>query len=98
MNPAATLDPVATGNRSGETRSVAAPVVAPPPLMAGDRLTRFEFHRRYEAMPHIGKAELVEGVVYMPSPLRIEYHAEPHAGSSWQDVKTRLQKPSGDTP
>ena len=21
------------------------------------------------------------------------YHANPHAGSSWQDVKTRLQKP-----
>ena len=22
------------------------------------------------------------------------YHADPHAGSSWQDVKARLQKPS----
>jgi putative addiction module component (TIGR02574 family) len=26
------------------------------------------------------------------------YHAEPHAGSSWEDVKTRLQKPSGAVP
>lgn len=23
------------------------------------------------------------------------YHADPHAGSSWHDVKTRLQKSSG---
>ncbi len=26
------------------------------------------------------------------------YHADPHAGSSWKDVKTRLQKPSGVVP
>lgn len=28
----------------------------------GDRLTRQEFERRYDAMPHIKKAELIEGV------------------------------------
>jgi len=49
-----------------------------PPLENGDRLTRPEFERRYQAMPHIKKAELIEGVVYMASPLRFEPHAEPH--------------------
>ena len=49
-----------------------------PPLQSGDRLTRPEFERRYNAMPHIKKAELVEGKVYMASPLKFEPHAEPH--------------------
>jgi Uma2 family endonuclease len=50
-----------------------------PPLKHGDRLTREEFERRYEAMPHLKKAELIEGVVYMPSPVRIDIHGRPHA-------------------
>jgi Uma2 family endonuclease len=50
-----------------------------PPLVAGDRLTRDEFERRYAAMPHVTKAELVEGVVYMPSPVSTDEHAAPHA-------------------
>lgn len=49
-----------------------------PPLENGDRLTRIEFERRYNAMPHVKKAELIEGIVYMASPLRFEPHAEPH--------------------
>ena len=49
-----------------------------PPLENGDRLSRFEFERRYEAMPHMKKAELIEGAVYMASPLRIRSHGEPH--------------------
>ena len=48
------------------------------PLVAGDRLTREEFLRRYEAMPNVHKAELVEGVVYMPSPVSAADHGEPH--------------------
>lgn len=48
------------------------------PLENGDRLTRHEFERRYEAMPYLKKAELIEGVVYVASPLRFEPHAEPH--------------------
>jgi Uma2 family endonuclease len=47
-------------------------------LESGDRLTRAEFHRRYCARPDIKKAELVQGVVYVPSPLS-GFHAEPHA-------------------
>ncbi len=50
-----------------------------PLLESGDRLTRHEFERRYTAMPDNNKAELIEGVVYMASPLRIRSHAEPHA-------------------
>jgi Uma2 family endonuclease len=49
-----------------------------PPLKAGDRLTRDEFERRYDRMPKVNKAELVEGVVYMPSPVSAEDHGEPH--------------------
>jgi hypothetical protein len=40
-----------------------------PPLQNGDRLTRGEFERRYHAMPHVTKAELIEGGVHMPSPV-----------------------------
>lgn len=50
-----------------------------PPLENGDRLTRDEFERRYEAMPKKVKAELIEGVVHMASPVRITRHAKPHA-------------------
>ncbi|MGJ3251630.1 MAG: Uma2 family endonuclease [Elainellaceae cyanobacterium] len=49
-----------------------------PPLENGDRLSRAEFERRYAAMPQVKKAELIEGVVYMASPLRFKSHGEPH--------------------
>lgn len=41
-----------------------------PPLEAGDNLDQKTFHERYEAMPPHLKAELIGGVVYMPSPLK----------------------------
>jgi Uma2 family endonuclease len=50
-----------------------------PVLEQGDHLTREEFHRRYEAMPHGVKAELIEGVVHMPSPVSFRQHAQPHS-------------------
>lgn len=50
-----------------------------PPLENGDRLTRAEFERRYEATPHLERAELIEGVVYMPSPVRLRLHGRPHS-------------------
>ena len=50
-----------------------------PPLENGDRLTRAEFERRYEAMPELKKAELIEGVVHMPSPVRQRYHGRQHS-------------------
>jgi Uma2 family endonuclease len=49
-----------------------------PPLETGDRLSRAEFERRYEAMPKLKKAELIEGVVYVPSPVSLDRHAKPH--------------------
>lgn len=49
-----------------------------PPLNPGDRLTRAEFERRYQAHPEIKKAELIEGVVFMPSPVRYTQHGKPH--------------------
>ena len=51
---------------------------APVSLEAGDNLTRKEFHRRYSARPDIKKAELIDGVVYLPSPVSIDRHAENH--------------------
>ena len=50
-----------------------------PPLENGDRLNRYEFERRYNAMPHLRKAELIEGVVYMPAALRFRSHGQPHS-------------------
>lgn len=50
-----------------------------PELVNGDRLTRCEFERRYAATPEIKKAELIEGVVYTPSPVRLTGHAKPHS-------------------
>jgi Uma2 family endonuclease len=60
------------------------PLPAPDPegleplLEAGDRLTRDEFERRYERMSDVKKAELIEGTVYMPSPVRLRKHSQPH--------------------
>lgn len=50
-----------------------------PPLESGDHLRRPEFERRYEAMPGLKKAELIEGVVYVPSPVRDREHGSPHS-------------------
>ncbi len=49
-----------------------------PPLESGDRLSVDEFEQRYTAASNIKKAELIEGIVYVASPLRFESHAQPH--------------------
>jgi Uma2 family endonuclease len=49
-----------------------------PFLENGDRLNRYEFERRYNAMPSLRKAELIEGMVYMPAALRFKSHGQPH--------------------
>jgi Uma2 family endonuclease len=57
-----------------------SPQLTIPRLENGDKLTRREFEHRYNAMPNLKKAELIEGIVYiMASPLRIKNHGEPHA-------------------
>ncbi len=50
----------------------------PPPLEAGDRLSAAEFMRRYEAEPEREDAQLIEGVVYLGSPLSAGLHGRPH--------------------
>lgn len=73
-----------------ETRQPAPPTGKPrtqplittsaiPPLENGDRLSRAEFERRYKAHPEIRKAELIEGVVYVASPVRVRRHGIPHS-------------------
>jgi len=57
--------------------SMAAPV-SPPPLRDGDRLTSDEFMRRWEAMPDLKHAELIDGIVYMPSPVS-RHHGASHS-------------------
>jgi Uma2 family endonuclease len=54
------------------------PSYGPPPLRSGDRLSRAEFEWRYQAHPEIKKAELIEGVVYVASPIHLQKHADPH--------------------
>jgi Uma2 family endonuclease len=49
-----------------------------PQLESGDRLNRYEFERRYNAMLHLKKAELIEGVVYVAAALRFRSHGQPH--------------------
>ncbi|OWK45629.1 Uma2 family endonuclease [Fimbriiglobus ruber] len=55
------------------------PTARIPPLVPGDRLTRDEFERRYTAMPNLKKAELIDGVVYLPSTSTWLYHGGPRA-------------------
>jgi hypothetical protein len=50
-----------------------------PPLESGDALTRTEFERRYQAMPHHKKVELIAGRVFVASPVRARNHGKPHA-------------------
>jgi len=67
--------------------NVLVPPLTLPPLENGDRLSRNEFEQRYTAMPELKKAELIEGVVYVASPLRAKSHGEPHAAiMTWLGV------------
>ena len=50
----------------------------PPRIEAGDHLDQATFHQRYKTMPPGFRAELIGGVVLVPSPLLPE-HGEYHA-------------------
>jgi Uma2 family endonuclease len=66
-------------------RPVAIPAI--PPLENGDVLDRDEFERRYNAMPEAIKAELIEGRVYMSSPVRYNNHGKPDRNlNTWLGV------------
>ncbi|MBI3695277.1 MAG: Uma2 family endonuclease [Acidobacteria bacterium] len=62
------------------------------PLVTGEKLSREEFLRRWEALPELKFAELLEGVVYVPSPLSISH------GSSEVPVVVWLGYYAGFTP
>ena len=70
VNPSPAIAQVAPPSGGAETEVL--------PLENGDRLTRDEFERRYHAMPQVKKAELIEGIVHMPSPVRLKKHGQPH--------------------
>ena len=59
-----------------KTDAAAETTPTAPPLHSGDRLTRAEFESIYSAHPEIKKAELIEGVAYVPSPTRYREHGE----------------------
>jgi Uma2 family endonuclease len=50
-----------------------SPVVRAPGLVTGERLTVEEFLRRWEELPELKNAELIDGVVYVPSPVSLEH-------------------------
>ncbi len=50
----------------------------PPPLEAGDHLTATEFIRRYSRDDAPSRAELIDGVVRLMSPITYTHHANPH--------------------
>jgi hypothetical protein len=47
-----------------------SPVVRAPGLVTGERLTVEEFLRRWEELPKLKNAELIDGVVLLPGPSR----------------------------
>src|SRR5215471_18729221 len=53
------------------------------PLVAGERLSCDEFMRRYEAMPHVRKAELIGGIVRMPSPVSRAHGSQDNRLTTW---------------
>ena len=76
---------------------MAVRVEASTNLEAGDHLTREEFHRRYLARPDIKKAELIDGVVYVPSPVRRDPCTASRTDSSWAGWHSTLAvRPTSD--
>ena len=61
---------------------LAAPV-SPPPLFEGDCLTSDEFLCRWEAMPDLKHAELIDGIVYTPSPVSRDHGQFEYVLTAW---------------
>ena len=57
-----------------------------PPLERGDFLTRNEFLRRWEVMPQLKRAELLRGIVYIPSRVAIEHSEMEFNANGWLGV------------
>ena len=73
------IQPPVVTRRTSLSPQRRARLAGPPPLTAGDQLTRPEFERIYQAHPEVKRAELIEGVVYMPSPVHFNKHGQPHS-------------------
>jgi len=60
-------------------------IVHIPPLLfeSGDRLDRDEFLALWERMPDLKFAELIDGVVYLPSPLSRQHSRTDHLVQLW---------------
>lgn len=54
-----------------------------PALVEGQRLDRATFHKRYQAMPPGTRAELIGGVVHMPSPVSVDHAERDSDASDW---------------
>jgi Uma2 family endonuclease len=54
-----------------------------PVLAQGQRLTRDEFLRRWEAMPDLKRAELIKGIVRMPSPVSTDHGDQDFNIGTW---------------
>lgn len=59
-------------------RTLTPTALSGPPLACGDQLDADEFFRRYCATADVKKAELIDGVVYMPSPVSHGFHGRPN--------------------
>jgi Uma2 family endonuclease len=63
---------------------MSATVISQPLLENGDVMDAAEFRRRYEASKDLEHVELIEGVVYMPSPIKFRRHSRPQTlGLGW---------------
>ena len=67
-----------------------APVVTPR-LRDGEQLTAQEFLRRWEADSGLKFAELIDGTVYMPSPLRLSHGVYDALARTLCQVNPRLR-------
>ncbi|MHB1555864.1 MAG: Uma2 family endonuclease [Isosphaeraceae bacterium] len=68
------------------TTTTAAGAPAPTTLVDGQRLDQPTFHALDQAMPPGTRAELIDGVVYMPSPVGRSHGRATHRVSSWLDL------------
>lgn len=68
---------------NGISNGTATALADPPTLQPGDHLTRAEFLRIWEQHPEIKFAELIGGIVYMPSPLTRQHGMADRHTSGW---------------
>ncbi|HZK79476.1 MAG TPA: Uma2 family endonuclease [Humisphaera sp.] len=73
-------------------RPISSPSDEPLELHNGDRMTQEEFHRAYERTPENFKAELIGGIVYVASPLKLTH------GKNHPPLSTIFFVYEGDTP